>query len=878
GDDVDCNPAVDCPLFWLAVGPLGGVVPAAEVLVGVEGDGNSVQVHLEGGDGGPSSKWDGRLEVVHPKFGAQTVVLSYSERPEGRWGGNLYYFANFGDKELAAWAATPETKNSQSLVDKVNNAFIRRWFAFRKGNISWDEFLAVVMATRTESWRWPSVIEACGEANGACYPYDIDMDGVVTYTTDTTTNPIPTGVVEMPFAMDLYTPDPAGAPEVLAGRIATEAALQYPGSPAVTLTFGADPSGCQKETGGACLVYIDGLQADVNLGGRYVTTSADDACDTVEAGYALASMPWLVPGFTRATETDPGTGQAYRFECRDTWLPVNPGPGGELTPEMADANLSLAGANPIPDARARRRTFQVVDGALVNQKRMFIIFRETFVSFLPADQQPFSAYGFMLLERQAADLDMEDANGNQVADTFEGSAPFDDRVEPVDVLDVECSPDLVELVLGYGNDQITATNVDDLVLGLIDGVVPSETEPEVLGAASDEEVHYLCVANGLFDGGSGAVSSPWATIPNNNSCGKTNWQSPGGGTTSTSPYAGNGSCDDGGPDADTPICPIGTDKDDCGVRTAADGDFRVPCPAGSDVVFFTVDKGLMSQSDIAAEDCQVDGTCEDTLNEWLLAGSPVIQYQPVWRCTDPDKVYCDENRQDLRSGKEFFVAYEEAAVLTPLYPAIDLAFRYKTQFRSREGQGIGFAPEICIPGSNQIPYCYSPEEIEDQRARIDCLLHVWRYHYTSLPIQSQAKAKLDEYLCTSFSYTEACHSGMAQTLYPHDGFERLYAELLVMMGDESYTQAFASRFDLAQTMGATFEGTLFEPGGLDLSGAAGVEMLLLYRAAQYYQEALDRFYALSPLFWEAMGFAGQGKRNFVTQETVTWYLERLTRA
>ena len=36
------------------------------------------------------------------------------------------------------------------LVPNINNAFVQRWSAFRRGKISWDEFQAVITATTTE--------------------------------------------------------------------------------------------------------------------------------------------------------------------------------------------------------------------------------------------------------------------------------------------------------------------------------------------------------------------------------------------------------------------------------------------------------------------------------------------------------------------------------------------------------------------------------------------------------------------------------------------------------------------------------------------------------------------------------------------------------
>jgi hypothetical protein len=109
----------------------------------------------------------------------------------------------------------------------------------------------------------------------------------------------------------------------------------------------------------------------------------------------------------------------------------------------------------------------------------------------------------------------------------------------------------------------------------------------------------------------------------------------------------------------------------------------------------------------------------------------------------------------------------------------------------------------------------------------------------------------------------------------HEGFEWLYAELLVMMGDEAYTSAFASRFDLAGMNLQSFQGSLFEPGGMDLAGGAGYEMFNLYLSTQYYQMALDRFYAMSPYLWQALKAPD---RNFVSINTVEDYFARLIRA
>ncbi len=878
-DGKDCDPARDCPLYWLELGDGSASQKVQKIEVVVPGDGGSGLVTVASAGGAAVPRWEGTLEVIHPELGVQPLLMDYIERPEGRWTGTIHYFANFGDEGLADWAATQETKATPSLLANVGNALVQRWGAFRTGNLSWDEFLAVLKSTETESWRWASVMADCPVEGGACYPYDSNILGLQTFTSDVISRPVPTGEAELPFAMNLRLPDPESTPGRMEGLIDTGYALQYPGMPSVALELGADPATCQVETpAGICLVFVESLESEILLGGRYTTDSSDMSCEERPgAGYELIQIPWLLEGFLRATEVDPTSGLRYRYECRDSRLPWGDGVEEPAPDKVAKRNISLAPGNPVPDGRARRRHFELIDGALVNQRDLFVLFRESYESFLPDDPQPFKAYGYILLRREPADLELDDGDGDGVPDAFDGSSTVDARPEPEGVLDAECSPDLVQEVLGWGNTQVTDENAAQLVIGLIEGRVPEDTEPKVIAPGGDEAVHYLCEDTGLFDGGQHARSEPERALAweQDDTCGF--------GDEDDNFYDDNGYCDDGGPGADTSICPLGTDYSDCPLRTYADSEDRVPCPAGSRVEFFSVESST-TQNDIANLPCQKNGTCKKTLNKWRKGSGPLVQDNPVWRCKPGEdgekRVFCDEHRYDLRKGKIFYAATEEKAVFPPLYAEIDKAFRYKTKFRSRSGKGIGFAPAVCQPDSDQIPYCYDPDAIEASRERVDCLLYVWDHHYDAVEPNSlpnvDARKELDDYLCTSFSYVEACHPGQI-SLVPHDGFERLYSELLVMTGDDSYAKAFAARFDLAGSNAVSFQGSLFEPGGIDLSGGAGYEMYLLYRAAQYYQEALDRFYTMSPRIWKALNY-GLNPRNFVTQETTVWYFDRLIRA
>ncbi|MFH1808561.1 MAG: EB domain-containing protein [Pseudomonadota bacterium] len=902
-DGVDCNPAQDCPLVWLEMGESGATARVQSFSIGVEGNGGTVSVAFADAGGSVAVRWNGRIEVRNRHLPTKTLHMDYSERPEGRWAGDIHYFAQFGTNNLDDWRLSQASRDSSLALERVGNALIKRWGAFRSGNLSWDEFMAVLSATKQGSWNWPSVKRDCPvDPAGACYLYASGSSGLQPYSNDLLSNPIPTGVVELPFAVNLHLHNPGLNPGLMRGRIESNLALQYAGNPAFTLDFGSDPATCERTTAdGTCLVFIDNVDgggapiplASIFVGGRYIADSS--GCS--QNGYAGKMEPWLVPGFARATQLDPDDQIRKRYECRDSLLPFDDG-SATLPIELQAKNKSLAASNPIPDGRTRKRSIHVVDGALINQSKLFILFEERFESFLPDDNGSFSAFGYMVLQRSAADLDPVDGNANSIPDVYEGSVPEETRTDQSGKLDVVCSPDLLHQALDYSsaNNTVTSANVFKLVNTLISGISVDTTAEPLIDPDPDEAVHYLCVDTGMFNGGQHDKPDPTLTIPDNDFCTSAD--------ANANHFDDNGSCDDGGEGSDTAICPFGTDLTDCGERTAGQINVRVACPAESEVVFFTVDPAELSPADIANQACQVPaagsdkGTCTRAMIATWQSHGKAVQIAPFWQCTDRTQQYCDRDRYDLRAGKRFFKASSGTArpVFNSLYADISSAFRYKVRFRSRTGKTIGFAPQLCVPGSDQIPYCYDPPTVESIRERVDCLLAVWRdFHDDDALLQTvvldpgdlsavppvpptivSGREMVDEFLCANYANTEACHPEMDQT-QQHDGFERLFAELLVMMGDESYTQSFASRFDLAGTNASSFQGAAFEAGGINLSGPAGFEMYSLYQAAQYYQEALDRFYSMSPLIWRSLAY-GFASRNFVSQATVTMYFERLIRA
>ncbi|MCA9562083.1 MAG: hypothetical protein KC561_01280, partial [Myxococcales bacterium] len=257
-DDNECTVGVNCPLYWLDLSePSQAPSRATEIEVVIEAESELDLVIGNAGGAGVAS-WSGTLELVSEDIGTQQVSLTYFERPEGQWRGTIYYFSQFDDTDLAAWAANATSRANTNLQDDVNNAFVQRWTAFRRGqSISWEHMQAVMLATQTQSWEEASELPDCNFP--VCYYYTGDSDGVVGYTSDAEDIPVPTGVTELPFAMNLYMPFPTSDPDLLEGRIESETALHYAGNPAVELRFQELGEGeeCNKlAAGGACLRYI----------------------------------------------------------------------------------------------------------------------------------------------------------------------------------------------------------------------------------------------------------------------------------------------------------------------------------------------------------------------------------------------------------------------------------------------------------------------------------------------------------------------------------------------------------------------------------------------------------------------------------------------
>ncbi|MCB9731812.1 MAG: hypothetical protein H6745_04160 [Deltaproteobacteria bacterium] len=798
--------ATDCPLWWLELSDGTTTTRGQELEITCQGTCPDVTVRNAGGS--PGVRYDGRL-VVTSVGGEQEVAVRYVEDVAGRWEGQVHYFTVFNDEGVDDW----RLRADKSDVEDVKNALIQRWGAFRRGNVEggWGEFEAVLTATRTGSWDQPRVKELCkavtgGSTTAACYPYT-NPAGVRTYVDNIGSAPIPSTTTELPFAINVRAG--ADGQTIYTGRIDSGTALHYPGNPSVSLGLAADPArpgACDPRVASACVVNVTSFTANLTVGGRYAPTSFNCV-----PGYQTHTTPWLVPGFEVGTSVDPTLGRV-RTECRDTQVPRQP------VEDIDKAlNMDLAGANPSPDGEARRRDIELLDGALVDQTTLFLLVRERFASFVPG-QEPVSAYAFITLKRTPVELADEDYVGSPARDPQATARRFDFP---------SCDPDLLDaLPDGIEDDESALVNV--LIEGSSAAAAAYQLDP-IPAAEVENRIHYLC--DGYFDGG-GAMEE-----------------------LSVDPF-------DGG-------------VPDTGGYVSRDGggailvQIPVACLPGSEVTFFATASGK-SQLDVLQDDCQNDGSCRARLDEWL--SSDIASQDITWRCLDPARVLCDVTPGDLRDGKAFFRLRETAAStkppIPPLAAAIDQAFRYKTRFQSSllDDTEVGFAPSVCVPGSDARPYCYDPAAIEQIRQRIDCLVGTYTDDIGKL--DPAATNALERYLRGNFAQSQG-----------HDGFERLYAELLVMLGDEELTGAFASRFDLAGVATRNFDGEHFEIDGINLTGVAGAEMQRLYTAVQYYEMALERLYRFGPNIAAALGRGNTSTQaDMISPDTVTLYLGRLVRA
>jgi hypothetical protein len=838
------------PLWWTTLGVYVAVPPGdagvsvpsvpelevSEPSIEVEVlPGESRSVFVGEADNENLSRWEGHLRVRALGVRPEVVLLEYSERPDGEWAGTIHNFISFDDTEIDVWRSAMRTgTRSEKLAAAraTQNALLVQYTEFRTNPLyGLDRLDAVVAATTGQrpTWSLPGTQSLCdeqfaGTTETTCYLLPGgEGGGFLGIYSDTATIRPPSGEVAMPFVMRLQQdPDDTSA---LAGRIESGRALQYGGMPAVELGFDLDEDqGCEDDEAAACIVPVNRFTSTIVVGARYVPADGE-AC---AAGFALAEVPWYPVEFVEGT-VEAQAGGRVRRECRETTFPAGPAEAN-----AAERNKSLAGANPLPDGRRRVRTLELLDGMLIDQQQLFLFVRERFSANLDrpeSEGQPadFTTYGLIKLRRVGADLERNPYTPGIAP------APIAPEDEQSGRLLVGCSEELLDELLP---GEALAGNEGRVAQLILYGHDNTE-----LFAEPASRVHWLCHDTGRFDGGLRA------------------WEDEGGEACPLSsgvtyflmdePFAGY------------------LQDDPCQQGEAG----RCTCIAGG--------AGEAGCVDVDCGDVDT-GNCASRLAELEVLGEAELGLRDL--CADedgeldPDEVVCPpENRFDLRVGKVFFDPTPgnggvTQVVVQPLASLISTAFRYKTRFQSRSGQSVGFVPDICAFESDVLPYCYAPDEIDEARARVDCLVDLFASgSLDAATIGAEPLAPLvEDFLVEAFSF------GVDESFTPprsRDGFERYYSELLIMLGDEAVTQARASRFDLAGSQVAGFRGDLVEPGGAQLSGGAGYEMILLYRAQQYYQLVIDRFARLTPTLWTGLG--GEQAHNFLTLDSIATYFNRV---
>ncbi len=861
---VNANERVDGmarrPLCWLSLS-IAGVEPDAEGALNVvvpPGDGLELVVSSSpAGDScrgiaadvgrisaAAAEEWFGTIEVTS---GDHTQLLELkSVQPAGRYSGRIAFYGNFGVGGLDPWLEDlrgGDPAAASQSVRFVENGLIRRWWAFRSGALSLTEFEATIRSTETDSWRSELMRSTCA-APSACYPVS-NLDGYSVYTDDVDASPIPTGFSELTLAVNLQ-PDRVrdGEPVTWSGRIDSTVALQYPGNPHVRLAFEGDPFECFGDSAGS-VCPITSFDSTSVIGARFA--GSESGCDGVVSGldFTEVDSPWFQRAFGRGVSAVGD--DLVRTECRGASLQ---GAADDTLPTgIPEIDLSLTTANPIADGRPLVRRIELLDGALYDGDQLFLLFREELPELFPGAGASYG-YGYMQLSRTDEQLVDEDFEAVEVPpEVLELAA-----AEPPAPPSTQCSAEIE----GAGGG-----SVSDAVDYAISGVA---MEPSLRPLGVGWTVHYLCVDTGKFDGPCPvssevryfAVEDGSDLDPEGHACNDE-----------------EGRCEAGQP------CAVGANEGE-------------PCPAG---VLSQAQRERPPVSCYVDEDaapcavgraCPSKGTCADVITELeretpaniLLEATQddveaaTLGRYLVWRCT-ADVAWCSQDRADLRAEKSFFVPAPDTDVnpgASSLQELTDTGFSFRTRFRSRlDGGVVGFAPRECVPGST--PYCYDGGKIEMAGDRIDCLSK----HYAidqDLPFDLQGTVA--DALRKAFSFDQTFEGGRSlPTIYY--GFEFLFAELLITLGDDAYAESFVTRFDLANQLVARFPGDKLEPDGIELSGAAGYELFALYLAVQSYQVALDRFLGVRDVVGAMLEPTFAGEVLIDASSATTWF-KKLLRA
>lgn len=755
------------------------------------------------------------------------LTLGFRRSGSGRWQGKVYSFGNFDDTNIDKLLTT------SASITSFRNAFLRRWLNFKQKTLSYEKFSAILQSIQNETWRKESVAKACQKAHSqqntdeiVCYPFSSSV-GYEILSYSKREAPVPSGVASLDFAINVKEQG-----NTWIGKVDSQIAMQYPGDPQIKIEFHGISSQSSR-------VALKSLQAIVDVGGRY-SVSQKESCSN-PSDFQRTVIPWLPLDFVGTSSPTTQGLMRERYECRQKTAPRGV-PGSASSKErlaIEQYNLSLSGANPIPNGRPLRRTLELVDGVLYENKVFLAIVRERFVSPF-AGQSGSSAlskdwvrYGYLWLKR--TDEAFTEADTQSVApsicktnsDCGNGEACNSGAcLPPLQQRQVSCSPALVQKATQsfINNSQVVPTwsssQLNDLVWVLIYGQTSknlamkdliqrkvtkgyAEYSYQDTSTQKTHYIHYLCEDTRQFNGG------------------------------------------------------LPSDPKDC--------------PEGSKVIFFEL--ANVQEITLRKDACQVTQTCDQRLQQ--LRSSLGFREDVPYRCEGSSTSFCDSaNRKDMREGKLFFPpsnGQEKLSSFKPLRDSVRHAFRYYFKFRSRDGKNFGFAPVVCSSKSgSQTPYCYDAQEVEQLQQRMDCLEFLYNNSQAYNKLNSTVRGVLKQTLTQAFSYRNTKLS--TGTLYTELGFETLNAQLRVMLGDEAYVKALANRYNLASQTLIGFEGDKLEPNGVKLSGVLGAEMYQLYLSVHYYQSVLDRFYAQTGIL--ASSFRSSSTA-FLNGSSVTSYIRKL---
>lgn len=787
-----------------------------------------IQVSNAQGKPKATSAYNGVLTLRSQTLGKQDISVLFRDSATGQWKGQMISFGNFNDDKIGLFPA-----NNTTEIRSIPNALLQLWLNLKRNQITFAQFSAALRSIREGTWTLKKVQQDCktlfstqASEDVVCYPFN-NKKGYEILSFSQRQAPVPSAPSELTFAVNVKESNG----DRLEGRIDSTQTLHYPGHPWISFEF-------TKALKSARFVPIKSFGSTIDMGGRYQPTTGQGCA---AGSYRQASFPWLVPGFALGSEPAPGSLFRQRSTCRmaDVPLPIPSNATAEQRNAIQQNNMSLSSANPIPNGWRLRRKLELVDGALIDNQYLFVLYRERFASFFQSSSaqntlgNDFVSYGYMLLIRSPQTLQASDYVGSQPVPLANCSKTEDCQGtkvcqagvcrEPNKLNQVQCSPDVIRKALNINvqndkaltnwsssllNDLVsvlltgqTAKNANDSATQYLEETNNNEIEYTFTANGTKHYIHYLCEDTGQFDGGP----------------------------------------------ADNPQT----------------------CVGGSKVTFFSL-AGVTTDA-LRADPCQQTKTCVARFNQLRNSSSGFIENVPHQCKGNSQQLFCDDPA-DLRKGKLFFrtgIPGTFVSSYSSLRNAIFQAFRYRLKFVSRSGKNIGFTPDICQGTASLTPYCYDPKAIESIEQRVNCLESIFSNGTLTTRLSPTMLSQLKAFLTFAFSYQNRNVNG---TILTDFGFETLNAELKVMLGDEAYTRSFSSRYDLANSKQIAFDGGQFEPNGIKLSGALGYEMHNLYLSTQYYQMVLDRLFSQASVLRRS--FASPDT-SFMTAASVTSYFQKL---